>query len=106
MRKPFIKIASLLSLSLVSVLSTPVHAASEGEHFSKNTETTILTCRFDGNPSIGYTVFNATSSSGVPTIVLQTNCAQAISDLLNAGFKLVETSLNQGPNTFLLIKQK
>jgi hypothetical protein len=79
------KLFSLLALASISALVLP----DEHVFAAKSTEVAVLNCEIDivstSHPNL---VLAYSNSAGAPTIGLGTDCAQALADLLNAGFKV------------------
>jgi len=99
-----------VSLSATALISILVVIWPNGSVFAQNVrnQVVILNCETDivssGHPN---TVIASSSSAGAPVVNLGTDCAQALTDVLNAGFKPIaiqasDTSLR---TTYVLSKK-
>ena len=66
---------------------------------ASTTETVLMMCRFDGDPQVGMVVQVITHSAGAPQ-TLATNCAQAVSDYINSGYRIQAQDFGGGGYPF------
>ena len=92
-------VALLVVFALSFVLAPSTEARSGGSH----TEVVQLRCTQTGSNAVG--VADSSSSAGAPTFTFDTNCSQAIADLLDDGF---EIHAARGDDQFLytLVKER
>jgi hypothetical protein len=90
----------LVVFALSFVLAPDTEARSGG---SSHNEVVQLRCTQTGSNAVG--VADSSSSAGAPTFTFDTNCSQAIADLLDDGF---EIHAARGDDQFLytLIKER
>ena len=112
MKKRFITLLSIPILMTMLVLGINTKASAGGIK-----DVVIIGCGadfvdpfpFPGEPPPpppGYSVNYSSSSAGAPTVPIDFNCAQAIADVLNAGFKLQRVKGTQSDDlNYIFIKK-
>ena len=99
------KLFSLVALGIISALVF----RDEYVFAAQSTQVAILNCEIDivstGHPDL---VVAYSKSTSAPTINIGTDCAQAITDLLNAGFKVKSTNASDTSLrvSYLLTKER
>lgn len=85
-------VLSALLLGLVAMVG--VIALKSDVSAKQPTQVVILGCHVSNLPAPPFTLFNkvllSSSSAGAPLVALNTDCAQALADVLSEGFELAK----------------